>query len=653
VTSLYRNFSRWPAFLAAVLAAALPSPLHAAVGDPQLKTDHPWYPGELAISTFPRLFATQAVLYKRVTGRDVRTDEDKALASFLWRNAHYAHAEEGRQDCFAAGFDKAEWNRDYWTGLFAHGFGLCGTTHAQWTAEMNALLGHCRARAVGVSGHNSFEVFLTGGAYGPGKWALLDHDISTVVFAPDGSRLLSIAEISQDLANLTNPAFKPERQHGWPLSGLHEADARGVFDSFRVAEYLSGYAGPPPMIHLRDGETLARYFAPGLVDGNTFVFWGMNYNTADIPGLERNRTWVNQPDKLFNGRKGTGAKPGQARYGNAVYDYRPDFTTGGYKQAAVSESATHVTFEFRTPYVIAATPSAAVAGEKWGVYRPGATNGLVIRGKSGIKASLSTDNGVTFTDPAAITADPATLGRPLDLTDHVKGRNHYQLRLHASAAELAKADLRILTICQANPATFPQLHDGVNHITYEASGLAIAGTGPTKAAAEAHIVDGKLGSKSVTVELKTPRGEPAVHVYAAGWLASGNPPDAKAASSIEYSTDGGQTWQPVVKDWRIERRAPEPPDFWSQSFIWADLKLPSPTRQPIRVRFNNSAGKTFRKVEAYVAYEVSPSKASTAATFTWQDDTGGHSATTHIAGHRHTWQIPAGKNVRMKSVAIK
>src|SRR3954453_12223662 len=133
---------------AAILVLALTARSFASSADPQLKTDRPWYPGELSCSTFERLFATQAELYKRVTGRDVNTDEDKALASWYWRNLHYAHGEEGKNDCFAAGFDKAEWNRDYWTGLFAHGFGLCGTTHAQWTAEMNALLGPCRARTV-------------------------------------------------------------------------------------------------------------------------------------------------------------------------------------------------------------------------------------------------------------------------------------------------------------------------------------------------------------------------------------------------------------------------------------------------------------------------------------------------------------------------
>src|SRR4028118_287210 len=156
-------------------------------GDVQLKTDHPWYPGELSCSTFERLFATQAELYKRVTGRDVKSDEDKALASWHWRNLHYAHGEEGKCDPFGAGFNKSDWNREYWNGLFAHGFGLCGTTHAQYTAEINALLGQCRARDIGVSGHNSFEVYLTGGPYGAGRWALLDHDVSTVIFAPAGA----------------------------------------------------------------------------------------------------------------------------------------------------------------------------------------------------------------------------------------------------------------------------------------------------------------------------------------------------------------------------------------------------------------------------------------------------------------------------------
>ena len=38
---------------------------------------------------------TQAAAYERVTGRKVESDEDRALASWYWRNLHYAHGEEG------------------------------------------------------------------------------------------------------------------------------------------------------------------------------------------------------------------------------------------------------------------------------------------------------------------------------------------------------------------------------------------------------------------------------------------------------------------------------------------------------------------------------------------------------------------------------
>src|SRR5258706_10012054 len=67
----------------------------ADVGDPQIKTDHPWYPGELAYSTFEELFATQAKQYQQAVGTTPATEEEKALASWFWRNTHYWHGEEG------------------------------------------------------------------------------------------------------------------------------------------------------------------------------------------------------------------------------------------------------------------------------------------------------------------------------------------------------------------------------------------------------------------------------------------------------------------------------------------------------------------------------------------------------------------------------
>src|SRR4051812_22856964 len=225
--------------------------LWADVGDPQIRTDHPWYPGELACSTFAQLFATEADQYRRMVGWLPQSDQDKALASWAWRNTHFAHGEEGAEDLWGTGFTKGDLRtREYWTGMFAHGFGLCGTTHSQWTAEMEHLLGHGRGRGVGVEGHNSFEVFLSGGAYGDGRWALLDHDISTVIYDSAGQRLLSIPEVKSDLKNLTSRQFMPQKQNGWLVCGLHPDDG-SVYKRYNTAEYLAGYAGPPPLIHLR------------------------------------------------------------------------------------------------------------------------------------------------------------------------------------------------------------------------------------------------------------------------------------------------------------------------------------------------------------------------------------------------------------------
>src|ERR1051325_6595281 len=210
------------AISAALLLVLIAVPGDAGVGDPQVRTDHPWYPGELACSSFDRLAATQAEVYERVVGEKPTTDEQKALAAWLWRNTHYYHGEEGAEDVWGQGFTKGFdlRTREYWTGLFAHGFGLCGTTHSQWVAEMDALLGHGRGRGVGVTGHNSFEVFPPGGASGSGKWPLLDHDISTVIYNDEGTALLSIPEVSASWKRLTDRSFLPRKQNGWLVGGL-------------------------------------------------------------------------------------------------------------------------------------------------------------------------------------------------------------------------------------------------------------------------------------------------------------------------------------------------------------------------------------------------------------------------------------------------
>lgn len=633
--------------LAVFFSLALPGPASAAVGDPQVRTDHPWYPGELACSTFERLFATQAEVYRRVTGSEPRTDEQKALASWLWRNTHYFHGEEGAEDLWGKGFTQSGdlRTREYWTGLFAHGFGLCGTTHSQWTAEMEALLGHTRGRGVGVKGHNSFEVFLKGGPYAEGRWALLDHDISTVVFNEQGNRLLSIPEVKANLAQLTDRGFLPKKQCGWLVCGLDARDG-GVYADYNTAEYLAGYSGPPPAVHLRRGETLRRYLQPGLGE-KTYVFWGRNYGTAGIPGPERSQTWVNQPEKMYGSRDGTGHHPGQARYGNAVYTYRPDFR-GDYREGVVEEDEQHVVFEFNTPYIIGATPP---DNSPWGIYLPGGRNGLVLRGRARCPVAVSVDRGKTW-------QECGEFREGLDLTDRVKGTRQYWLRLGAGAKALVDSGLTMTTVCQANPSVLPRLKDGGSRVSFAASGQALVSAGPTVAQAQAHVVEGAFNTPRVTMELRTPRGETPVAIYAAAHVQSGNPPAPETRYQIELSTDGGKTWQPVVRDWLVQRRGDDPADFWSQSLCWGSAKLPSGSGSTVRVRFRNDGGKRYSRCEAHLVYRPKTADA-TQVTFGWREG-GQRKQASHrfaagagAAAVPESWDLPTGKQVETEWVEFE
>src|SRR5207302_2460920 len=110
-----------------------------------------------------------------------------------------------------------------------------------------------------------------------------------VIFNRDGTALLPIAEVRHDWKRLTDRRHAPEKQHGWLVCGLHPDDG-GVYQRYEAAELLAGYSGPPPLVHLRRGESLRRYLQPGLEDGKTFAFWGRNCNTGTIPGPERTHT---------------------------------------------------------------------------------------------------------------------------------------------------------------------------------------------------------------------------------------------------------------------------------------------------------------------------------------------------------------------------
>lgn len=619
---------RLSAFLSAVLAVSAVA--WAGVGDPQTKTDHPWYPGELSCSTFDRLFKTQNELYTRVTGRKTDSDEDKVLAAWYWRNLNYHHTTVAAENLDGTGVAKSEQDwRDFWTGQFANGFGICFTTHEQFNAEMEKLLGPGRARICGLGGHTSHEVWLTGGAYGEGKWALLDHDISTVIFSPTGDRLLGLSEVAGSKYKAAAKATDASR--GWLPNSLHESDS--IFGDYKFVGYSTGYAAIPPMVYLRAGETLRRYVNPGQETGKTFAWWGINYNSGGIPGPWRNETWVTQPDKMY--KSGNRAGGGGARYGNAVYTYKPDFASAKYKEGVVDEADDHVTFEWYSPYVIAAKAAEGTKKE-FGIYEPGATGGLVLTGKLTCPVEVSVDQGKTWVKSEGKDG--------LDLTDTVKGCRQYLIKFGASAKALADSGLTMTTVAQCGTTIVPHIKDGENKVAYEAGGLAFIAAGPNKAQAAAHLIAGATDSPTATLEITAPRGAKAVRVYAAARAACSAPPKP-SKYNIDVSVDGGKTWQSVLKDWEVIQRQPEPSDWWSQTFCFGDAAIPA-TAGPVQVKFSNTGGRPFLRVQAELAYTVentSPVK----VTYAWKEagavKTATHTFAPSAAGKADTsWTFMAG-----------
>ena len=264
----------------------------------------------------------------------------------------------------------------------------------------------------------------------------------------------------------------------------------------------------------------------------------------------------------------------------------------------------------------------------------------MLNGKLTCPVKISIDQGRSWT-----AAPPSADG--LDLTDLVKGCFQYWIRFEAAARDLADSGLTMRTVCQTNQALIPHLHDGKNRISFSAGGQAFVSAGPNAPQAEAHLVDGKFGSPTVTLELAAPRHEKAVRVFAMAHMASGSPP-SDTIYQIDSSTDEGKTWQPVVKDWKILRRGDEPDDFWSQSMCYGDMALDR-VAGAVRLRFTNNSKKSVNRAEAHLVYEPRSSGPVEIA-FAWKENGGELKKESRLypgtpGKEDASWELKAGDNV--------
>src|SRR6185436_10059881 len=102
----------------------------------------------------------------------------------------------------------------------------------------------------------------------------------------------------------------------------------------------------------------------------------------------------------------------------------------------------------------------------------------------------------------------------MDLTDIVKSRRQYYLRLGAGAKALAGTGFVMTTVCQSSSSTLPRLKDGGTRVRFEASNRAVLSAGPTIDQAKARLVEGGYSTPSMTFELSAPRQEKPLRVHA-------------------------------------------------------------------------------------------------------------------------------------------
>ena len=639
------------------------APVLGQLGDATLRTDHPVYPGEGAFQT-----AEDCVRFAIETAR-ARDDQEKALAVFDWLLTHQWHLDSPRE--FRApgkvpgpGSDDDLIVYDAARGRFSYGYGLCGTVHAWNEPYWRALGFDVRRRA--FPGHVTSEVFHDG------AWRMYDTDMAGVVFKRDGT-VAGYADIVADLDLLTlEGPPRPRYPFAWPgdfdamRTGWREVARQG--ESSWYAMHHGGYEAAPGIVSLRRGESVRRLFDRDAFGGpNRRRFWHV-----EPGGPRRNWTFANAATGRPEHRGATSNARNDATYANVVFDLRPDPTDPDWLTQphvaasgvaaspngwiARDDGTAMLTLDHTSPYVIAGDPvddADPIQGR--------ATDGLVVSGvvqtdsngnAAQARLEVSPDGGQTWTDSHSLSGPFR-----LDLTEAVKGRDQWRLRLSWSSATRIES-LRCVTTCQSSQAMPPRLTPGGCRVLFRSRPRAVVPVRPLLAdetetterfevaaqrsanlqfvgrSAERREAYRVNGPRPAQVVFRVPAGleQRLVGLSVAARFGVRSPTPKGARFGLEVSTDQGATWSPLA--------TVAPPETNAFSSGWIDGRTSFGESRPAEawVKVTLDGGGYPTSLLAFEAYGLveTPPPGPARIVHEWREKD---------QTRRHVVEVPAGSEV--------
>jgi hypothetical protein len=656
------------------LILTLTAPGSATVGDPTIQTAHPIYPGEGAFQTVEQCvaFATKGQ----------KTDQDRAIALYLWLLTHQYHAASPQEWCVpgrtpnAARDDQEQTVYDANRARFSYGYGLCGTVHAWNEPYWRALGFGVRRRA--FPGHTNSEV-----QYG-GSWHAFDTDMAGLVFRRDGV-VAGYDDIRKDptLVDLDRWPL-PRYPFAWPTDfrimkkGWEQIAKGGNW----YCLYHGGYAAHPGIVHLRAGETFTRYYHRDHFGGpEQRRFWYVGKG-----GPFRDWTFVNAGQPRHEGAKSNSR--GNASYCNGEFDYQPDLGQPRYREGVVAQSdnlasggdgqtrprlysrdgaACSVTFAHFSPYVIAGCPADGV-----NPMTGPASGGLVVRGEAvgSVRLDVSADGGQTWQDGGELRG-----AFERDLTDLVKGRYGWQLRFRWQGPDGLNR-LRFTTVTQVAQTIYPRLTANGCEVVYRCASRGVVPVLPHFGADEATVVnfaevkplrsanmrymgrDPKQrfaylvqGPKAGKVVFRVEAPAPLLEVVAAARFNVRVPPPPKHDYRLELSTDAGQSWREMA-------RVSIPPDNeYSSAWMAGSRNVEAANTKQAYVAVHLDGGGTqvgLITSELYGVYRTPPPSA-TRLTITWKEGNVRRTHTESIPANTAEWKfrVPTGQQVADESIRLE